>query len=170
MRPLGLLLVALLSLSLAACVPEPVERARGVAAEEPLFATDAEALAAAEEVYREYLRVADEVRAGGDRRLLEVVSSPAWYEHEFSVNEELEAKGLRLEGNPTVSEISLESFDRHGVRVYACHHASSVRLIDAAGIDVTPPERPDSGLLIVTLVDLEGQLVVDGSELWSNFC
>src|SRR4051812_14875779 len=66
--PIAALLIAGLGLALAGCVPsEPPVTSPPTSDAQPVFASDEEALAAAEEAYGAYIAMVDEIlRNGGD--------------------------------------------------------------------------------------------------------
>ena len=169
--PLALTLAVLLTLT--ACVPAPNQsRQEGTVAptDAPLFASDAEALAAAEEVYREYSVVADQVAEGRDVQDLAKFVTNEWLEQETLTYLSLREEQKRLVGQSTIRSINLQSFADNRVVIYVCHETSNIRVIDASGADVTPADRPPTATLQVTLTVDESRLLISDSELWSTSC
>ncbi len=113
----------------------------------PLFATDEDAYAAAEEVYREYMEALDARSAG----------LPSPEPQDFLIGSAVEAdidgerffdeQGLHLLGSMSIASFSGTSAHRGGadasVSAFVCLNAANVRVIDADGVDVTPAERGD---------------------------
>ena len=170
MRPLGLVVVVALSLSLAACVPAPPERARDVVARGPLFETDAEALAAAEKVYREYSATSDDVGGGDSVDRIRAFLTPEWFEHEAEAYAALQSRGIRTVGRTEIAFIRLKNTDFRRITIYACQVTTNVRVQDTQGRDLTPRDRPPESLLEVTLVEDGAALRIAGSQLWSTSC
>ena len=167
------LLALAVVLALTACGPAPGRfrpEATVAPVDAPLFSSDAEALAAAEEVYREYVKVSDEARSTSNLDDLRPLVTSAWFEEEARVRADFDSRGVRLVGESNVSSIDLQSYNASSVKLYACHVTEGVRLIDSSGTDITPEDRPTEGLLLVTLLVLDESLRVDGSELWSSSC
>ena len=172
MRQVRLAVVFVSLLTLAACVPVPAHAPAptDAATEQPLFATDAEALAAAEEVYREYLRVADEVDTPSDIERLAPLTSESWLASERDTRLNLEANGIHTEGASALRWMQLQRREAGLISAYACIGFGSTRVVDANGADVTPVDRGSEIQLLVTLIEVRETLVVDRSELWSNTC
>lgn len=117
----------------------------------PLFATEAEAFAAAEATYRAY------VDAGNARRG-DATSTPA--PEEFLVgkalSDELEgarqiaASGRHLEGSVHVTKFDGLATEAGRVHATACLDVRDTRVLDASGKDITPEGRaPIQGVNIV---------------------
>lgn len=168
----ALIAAALLAvpLALGACGPDP-SRGRPTATPAPtstaLYASDEEALAAAEEVYREYL---DATNSGPDFARLANVTTPEWLAYEKSASERQAATGLSAVGSSEMLSFELQAYSLNEIVVYVCLDVSRVRIVNKQGADVTPTDRADKGTLEVRFVVTEEGPRVDGSDLWSNSC
>lgn len=144
----------------------------------PIFATDEEALAAAEAAYAEYLAVSDQILADGGadpQRLLQVVTAE-FYESEKKGFEQADEQNLRITGQTSFDSARLQSRSDSGkptATIYLCIDVTEVDVIDEAGNSVVPPGRGDRYPLTVTLSASENsQLLVSAIENWEgdNFC
>lgn len=167
----ALLLTALV---LTGCTtPTPMPTAPPEPSTAPVFASDEEALAAAEEAYGRFLAVVDQIFADGGEepeRLLEVASK-AQYESEVSGFLRMQSDGVHGTGQATFTLI-LQSFDAHRgeVTVYSCDDISGTDIVDSSGVSVVSGGRDD---LIPYEVRLTGDpLIVDERTLWrgSGIC
>tara|TARA_Y100000814_G_scaffold6187_3_gene5754 strand:+ start:3540 stop:4106 length:567 start_codon:yes stop_codon:yes gene_type:complete len=169
-----------LSLGLAACTPEPAPIAvPPQPSSTPLFASEEEALAAAEEAYVAYWLAADSVGHDGWQSLepLQAVVTPSKLAAESESAQELSDANYRLVGNTVARLAQLQSLkagsDHVTVVAYGCIDISATKLVDESGADATPSDRDEVLALEVTFVsDADGALKVDGSERWpdSSFC
>lgn len=177
------LAVAGVALMLSGCVGAPAgtSSTSPSASAAPVFASDEEALAAAEAAYEAYRAASAEVSSDGGvgaDRVVPFVSEgfASVVLDEFSA---LQASGLHMEGTTTIDTISLagwSSFDGHAeVTMYLCRDVSGARAVNAQAEDVTPAGRDDRVPLQAHLVSGSTNpsvLVVDGVEQWSgdDFC
>ncbi len=173
MRFLSLAAAAGLTLALGACGPQaqpPTPTPSPTTT--PFFASDEEALAAAEEVYREYLAMSDLISSegGADPERIAPFVTEMWLDHEIETAEELGESGRRISGNSEVSSFQLQERNDSQIIVYACHQLDHTKVIDADGHDVTPKDRARESLLEVTFVIDATAVLVGGSELWSAHC
>ena len=162
--------IAAVALCLAACgpaAPMPSPTPTVTVAPAPLFDSDEEALAAAEEVYREYLAVVD---SGVDLEAIRDLATSDTVEREGATRDELKALGRHLEGTTVLRSMALQRFDGNDLTAYACLDLSGVRVRDELGTDVTPTTRPDLLTLEVTFVPQNGRFVIAESTLWSSSC
>jgi len=115
----------------------------------PVFATDEDALAAAEVAYGEYLRVIDQILADGGKdgdRLLEV-ATPEVVEFEQTGFDRMLDSGRRSDGQTKFDSMKLQQFDtavqdgKSIVVVYVCQDLSEVDVLDATGKSVVDPDR-----------------------------
>ncbi|MCM3780571.1 hypothetical protein [Microbacterium hydrocarbonoxydans] len=134
--------VVVLSLLLAGCSPSPDPSPTPT----PAFASEEEAFAAAEEVYRAYL-IEVEARAAGD---------PTADPQQFLIGQALEddiegQRALREAGLTVLGTASLRSFDSGQIKrmtpdvdlvARVCVDLASTRVTDTTGADRTPVERP----------------------------
>ena len=166
---LTVVLVAGTALGLTACVPDTSTPtpAPSPSVTAPLFASDEDALAAAEKVYREYLAATN---SGPDLVRLEAVTTAEWFAYEKESAEQRVATGLRAEGESEIVSFDLQSRSRSDVIVYVCLDVSRVRVLNERGEDVTPSDRAGQGTLEVRFAVTQAGLRVDGSDLWSNSC
>jgi hypothetical protein len=147
----------------------------------PIFASDEEALAAAEAVYGEYLTFLDEAARAGSEDLsaLNEVLSPA---HATKVEASLRSirdRALVPVGSTTFDTTSLVSNSVHDgkaiIDTYACLDVSGVRIHDASGADVTSATRDERSPMQLQFVSGSGdprQLVLNAEEPWpgDDFC
>ena len=146
----------------------------------PVFATDEEALAAAEAAYGEYLAASNAItRPDGKDPESIVQYVDAEYAPELVQGfRELRESGRFLVGTPTVDTVELQQYADDlstpaSIVVYLCLDVSQTRVIDADGEDVTP-ERPDRVALEVGFASEERSttLLLASSESWTgaDFC
>ena len=117
----------------------------------PVFASDEEALAAAEEAYAAYFFVSDSIlnEGGAQPERLQTVASNEMYELQLGGYNEARASGLRSVGQTTVDSVELQHYDASSadgkaiVTVYACVDVTGVDLVDATGTSVVSPTRPN---------------------------
>lgn len=133
----------LAALLLAGCTPsDPMPTPPPTSDAAPIFATDEEALAAAEEAYGKYLATADNILSDGGadpERLLEHVS-PSLYDEERVGFERIMAKGWRGVGKTTF-QLTLQRYDERQVIAYSCDDVSATDLVDQSGTSVVKEGR-----------------------------
>lgn len=133
----------------------------------PPFASDEEALAAAEAVYREYLQVISNIP---DFTHLRRLGTSEIVAREEATYRKLASEGFSGRGESQVVSFSLQQYSNAELSAYACVDVSAVRILDATGVDVTPPDRPDRSTLLVSFVFDNGKPFLSRSELWSSSC
>ena len=176
MRTKPLIAIPLIAIALAGCSAQPPAPKEATAAPEqkPLFATDAEVLAAAEAAYANYLEVSDQIArdGGANPERLKGLLSGDQYQSEVTSYQNYVSKGIHSSGQMTFDSLHIASSDSQNVSAYLCLDSSQSRVIDSAGNDVTPSSREDRWPLLVTFESKNGALVISGSETWTgtNFC
>lgn len=138
----ALLLTALV---LTGCTtPTPMPTAPPEPSIAPVFASDEEALAAAEEAYGRFLATLDQIfiDGGSDPERLRQVASEEIFLHESGGFEQLRREGLRGVG-ATTSTLTFQSANLTAgeVTVYACDDISGTDIVDAAGNSVVADRR-----------------------------
>ncbi len=171
--------VAALTLALAGCVPNaPAAAPAPSPTATPIFASNEEALAAAEEAFRAYLAVYDEYAQDGWRDFAEVAPylTGSAYEDEQATGMQFKAAGYRQIGNTTFDsthiQSSAEAAGTATVVVYLCLDVSVGDVVDSSGASVVDPSRPGRLPLEVEFVGNASSLVIARSDPWSgnNFC
>jgi hypothetical protein len=147
----------------------------------PVFATDAEALAAARKAYAGYLAAEDSVgtRGGKNASSLRDFVSAAWLGKELHDARLFERSGQHISGHSTFSRMTLESLQQSAsgqirLTIYVCRDVGKVRIRDASGNDITPSRAN----VVPLQIDFVGSslnqktLMLDRSEAWAgqNFC
>jgi hypothetical protein len=138
-----------LTLALTGCAPDAAVPTPPEPTVEPIFASDEEALAAAEAAYAAYLEVSDQVLKAGaeDTEPLRSVVSPRFYQAELGSLEEFSAAGYRITGTTTVRDTRLQQFNPGTVEdvviIYLCSDVSAVDVLDGAGNSVVGADRPN---------------------------
>jgi len=175
-----LAMAALIACSVAGCLPlDPAPVATLAPTGTPLFSSDEEALAAAEEAYGAYLAVSDQILneggAGAERIDAVVTSEIAAIEKAGYLD--LANAGLRTVGRTTFFGTVLQRFEaepasgRDVVTVYLCSDVSGVDVLDAGGNSVVSPDRPPLTAFEVAFDLADGSfvtLVVSREEPWSD--
>jgi hypothetical protein len=169
----GALLVALTGCAGAPASVPTGSSSPGAAA--PLFASDAEALAAATAAYAKYLEVSDQIarEGGANPERLKPFVSEALFANELKTYAGVTRNGLRAEGKTTFDRVRVQSNSAISLQVYACARADQIRVLNTAGVDVTPPNRPAVVPVSLTWVREEaGKLTLESSDTWTgvNFC
>lgn len=167
--------LVLLVLVLGACA-EPVRLppAEPAASEQPLFATDEEALAAATAAYEEYLAVSNAIlRDGGQEpeRLAGMVSDEV-----FTVENEgyliLRENEWRATGGILLSNVVLQQVIQYGdgtaeIVAYVCASVEGTDIVDAEGESQVDPSREPflAHEVVFRFSDLD-QFAIDEKKQW----
>jgi hypothetical protein len=180
MLPVAGLTLALLLLS--GCLQQsPTAMPTPQPSSTPVFASDEEALAAAEAAYAEYLRVSDLVAQDGGKepeRLISLVTAD-WYPKEQESFARFAASGNRQVGSTSFKNFELQQATDLGagaaeIVIYLCSDSSGTSFLDANGVNVTPSDRQTLVSLEVTFKTSEGAAVLQlaNNEPWSgdSFC
>jgi hypothetical protein len=161
----------LLVVALAGCSPDvPRMSPPPTPSVAPLFASDDEALAAAEEAYTAYLAMSDEISHDGGanpERIAPFVTEERLAIELRTFNLQLE-KGIRGSGSTASKSLGLQRFDDTEVIFYTCWDATGVRVLDANGVDVTPIDRDERLVLEVVMEAADGELLLESDEPWSG--
>ena len=165
-RRAAVAMVAIALSSLLGCATEPAP----VPTPTPAFASEEEAFAAAEEVYRAYNDALNESRVTDNTE-----TSPRSYLTGPALEGDLEAtRYLEEQGLEIVGEGKVAGFDgttarlaSDGVEVTAevCLDVSGTQVVDASGGNLTPQGRPTRLPLHVTFVFSDGALLISSSSL-----
>jgi hypothetical protein len=179
MRIAALALVAGAALVLAACTPVPPDPTRTPSpSATPAFASEEEALAAAEEAYKAYLAKSAEIARGGGVAVDEI--APMVTTEQLARERKDYAfytdNNFHSVGDPAVVRTKLaQTRSTFGggaeVEMYVCVDVESVRILDASGTDVTSAGRATRTALDVTMVSDAEQarrLLVGDSSQWSG--
>ena len=142
----------------------------------PLFASDAEALKAAEAAYKRFNDVADEIlhEGGADPDRLKAVATGSLLSSNITGFKSYQAMGYRSIGSIASSDFRLEQLaaDRkRTVTVYVCEDVSGVDVIDSSGKSVVPASRPDRQTMEIGFDSVAPGVLVASSKLaWSDDC
>lgn len=150
---------------LSACAPTPVPTATPTAA----FASEEEAFAAAEEVYRAYNDALNESRtmtAGADpQRFLTGLA----LESDLEASRYFDEHGLEVAGEGVISRFdgihATLSISESEVTARVCLDVSNTQVFDADGNDVTPANRPTRLPLEVMFVRTAATLLISNESL-----
>lgn len=144
----------------------------------PIFASEEEALAAAEEAYAAYLEMSDLIASEGGSEPERIASLVT----ETQLVDELEGSAyfadnaIRSVGRSRLISATLQQYseDRDGAEItfYACVDVGDVSIIDETGADVTPVDRASVVALEVSMVGGADGLLLADSDQWSDtdFC
>ncbi|CAN5255274.1 hypothetical protein BH09ACT5_BH09ACT5_10470 [soil metagenome] len=143
----------------------------------PVFASDEEALAAAEAAYRKYTAVSDQIfheGGNGAQRLSEVATGDL-LEVELEGFEQVRKLGYRNTGETAVSAVQLQQYSpsesgEDYVMVYLCEDVSAVDVLDSTGASVVSATRPARTFFEVSFDYVSGALLVSRKEAWDAGC
>ena len=167
--------VLLVAVALAGCsTPQPTPAVTKKTVPSPMFASDAEALAAATKAYAAYLKVSDEIfhEGGADPARIKPYVTAMAYVQTRSSFKVLRDRGWHTVGESAFSGMEIERFNSESVSAFLCSDVTNVRVIDDSGADVTPESRAEVLPIEVTFRIDGGSLRLNTSDSWSgsNFC
>jgi hypothetical protein len=140
------------ALALSGCVSaDPKVTPQPHASATPLFATDAEALTAAEEAYAAYLKVSDQIfiEGGSNPQRLSTVAVGQQLEINVSGFKDAARAGYRSTGGTKFDTATLQRYDETSqngvgvVTIYLCEDIAAVDVVDRLGKSVVSTNRPD---------------------------
>ncbi|WP_157487934.1 MULTISPECIES: hypothetical protein [unclassified Leifsonia] len=177
----ALLLAASLSavvLTGCAASPRPLPSASSTPAPTPVFASDEEALAAAEKAYAAYVDVQNDVWSDGGEGFdrYESVASRSALETAIADAQEIMNAGVRTEGENTFVVDAMQSVDYSSDEVeivlYVCNDASAVRAIDEDGVEVGNPDGAEITPWQIAVSGPSTLLKISERTFWTgdNFC
>jgi len=176
MRVKALILVPLVAVALTACAAQvtPVPTTTEAVTEKPLFATDEEALSAAQAAYANYLEVSDQIArdGGANPERLKGLVSESLYEEQLQGYQDVESKGLRAVGASKFDHFELQNNAGSRLQTYVCLRLSGIQVLDSSGEDVTPSGRNNDLPLTLEWATSNGSMILETSEIWTgqNFC
>ncbi|CAN5230047.1 hypothetical protein BH09ACT1_BH09ACT1_06240 [soil metagenome] len=153
-RPLAFAALALIAVALTGCA-QPAKQARPSPTPTPLFATDADALAAATKAYARYLQVTEEVLKDGGRDAdrLRAVATGEQLKAELAGFRSAQKNDWTGSGAQTFSGLVDLKFRPNGkVQVQLCENDSQVEIIGKDGGSVISETRRPSTLYVVRFV------------------
>lgn len=148
-RPAAVALVLLAALAASGCAPEPVAPHTPAPTSTPPFASDEEALAAAEEAYAAYQKVEDEVLLKGgvdDGRIRSVAVRDALLAATTGF-ESFQEKEYRATGSTSFDSVELQQYSPNApggedaVIAYMCLDFSQTDVLNAQNVSVVREER-----------------------------
>lgn len=160
--------LALVAGMLVGCTPTET-----IAPGAPTLATEEEAFAAAEAIYRAYTEAANSVRAGDTSAdPFDYVVGNA-YELDLGAVQGFQEMGITLIGQAEVLSLVPQSADLvntpQTLVAVVCLDSSGIRALDADGVDVTPSQRDEKSGLLVTFVVLPEGVRISNSQLPQDF-
>lgn len=137
---------------LTGCTPDPTPTPTPT----PIFATDDDAFTAAEQGYREYNDASNDARTPGSDAKPQSFLVGSALEGFLHGQDLLKRNGVHLAGNAKITSFIREDADitptAATVTITVCIDITETRVVDDAGQDVTPIERPDLVAQRVTMV------------------
>jgi len=183
-RPAAVTLVVAIGLTASGCATDdPAPKPSTSTSAAPLFASDEEALAAAEEAYAAYQAVSDAILMDGGsnpERLL-LVATNEQYEAEKTGIREIAQKGYRSVGATKFDSMKLQNRDQFSspdqpfISAYVCDDYTEVDIVDALGNSVVASDRRDRFPRVISFSKAQsGQSVVTVAAIdeWTgeDFC
>jgi hypothetical protein len=139
----------------------------------PAFASEEEAFAAAEKVYRAYNDAVNAELTGDAAADPTVYLAGSALETDIDSSRQIDSQNVTFVGDSVVAQFTgLEAaLDRSPIEVdaTACIDVSGTRLLDSSGTDVTPIDRPPRVLLELTFVESKGTLLISDTQAAEEF-
>lgn len=172
----GTALAAVLVLGMTGCVGgDPLPTLPPTPSTTPVFASEEEALAAAEEAYAAYLEMSNLISSegGAEPERIATVAAGDLLDASFDGFATLRTNGWRTEGLSRLVASELQYADLaaepedEAVAAYVCVDVSGVDVLDSSGVSVVDPSRPDLQAFEVFFRLLaEGGLIPVEREAW----
>ncbi len=164
----AVLLALACALGATGCTPTPGPTASPSASG---FASDDAAFAAAEATYRAYVDATNSRRSDPNSRPdpTDFLTSAA-YNDEIETQRTLSERGWRISGETVLADIKRVAADSDHVQLEACLDASNTRVLDNAGVNVTPPDRAARLGIELTLIRIGDVMLVSDSRTSPNPC
>lgn len=140
----------------------------------PVFASEEEALAAAEEAYAAYVTLADQIfiEGGKNPERLSSVATGEFLEAAIHGYRDVQRNGWHSTGGTVFRHFELQSYSEGAaseiLTAYVCEDVSAVDVLDGQGASVVSSSRPDSTTLQVAFDLIDGAMLISGREAWSN--
>lgn len=165
----GMVLVAQLASGCGTASPTPVATPKPTAT--PVFASDDEALAAAEKAYAAYQAMEDQISADGGKdpdRIRDFAARQA-LEDALSGYADYREQHLHTVGKVEIDNAALRSRGSsndglNAVRLKACLDVSAVDLINEAGESEISPDRIGRQTFDITFDDVNGRLLLSSRD------
>ena len=170
-------------LALGGCVAEPADLSSPTAATlHPTFASEEDALVAADLAYTNYLVASDRAgQSGGeDDAMMATTTTPMWLQYETEAALKTDQLGRIQQGamahnRVTLQQLTNEPDGRVRVVIYACLDVSQIVIVDSAtGENPTSPAAGTVPVEVTFESDAEefGRLLVASHSPWEgeNFC
>jgi len=172
---------AALAVLMCGCVPEeplPSAAPTSTRGEAP-FATDDDALAAAQKTYEEFMAIANQIMAegGASPERLDAIAAPDVVAFETQGFKKFAERNLTAGGGSTVTTAVLQSYtptvpDGAGIIVgYFCVDGSGITVVDESGTSVVDQSRPALSAFEITFDLAEKdppRLVVSSKKIWDG--
>lgn len=156
------------AIGLAGCTPDPAPQPTPT----PLFASEAEAFTAAEQVYRDYTDASNERRDGkADADPQNFLSGQA-LEDDINAQRTLRAKRLKVVGPNRVTSFRAFDYDQARGQIGAdvCIDVTESRVLDDSGEDVTPSSRASLVALHVVMTQEHDRLQITSAVAGKHSC
>ena len=143
---------------------------------QPIFASDEEALAAAEAAYARYLAVSDQIAQDGGKNpeRIDALAESAARDLVYASAQQYIDANAHLVGSTVLSSVELQesqtSIDgRATISIYACVDVSNVDVINQDGDSLVTGSRPDKQAFEVLMAGASaGSLLVESQDVWTG--
>jgi len=165
-RGVAAVAAAVLAVALSACMPTPAPTPTPTG-----FASEEEAFAAAEATYRAYVDATNARRDDPDSNPdpVEFLTGNA-LQSELETREWLESEALRIVGDSTITSVARDRISASAVFMTFCLDASTSRVLDQYGADVTPEDRVDVLGVDVRFIGSSSPLLISESTTSEHSC
>ena len=170
--PIGALLVA----SLSGCVTDELAPPQPSATFVAPYASDEEALAAAEEAYAEYIRVLASLHQEGlgDATAISTIAAGEHLAELVDERERLQSSGQYILGTQSFDQVVLQRYSVDGstkemLAVYLCDDLSALEIF--IGDEKVGPSKPIDPAIMQIVFDYDASsssLLVSSREVWSD--
>lgn len=156
--------------------PDPVVTPAPASSSKPLFASDADALAAATKAYAAYVSMADRVFMDGGvaAERMQSVATGAQLAADRKGFQEVMSEGEHSTGGTTFDQVKLQQQSTRGsaaVVIYVCEDISAVDVLDQQGKSLVSADRPNRVVYEITFDSQDpksSKLLVSLKQPWGD--